>query len=170
MSLKTLSVAALLVATGCATNAPDSATQTQTSGGETTTAASHPEPVPAPPAESGPACTSSGFMSYEASPRAYAGRHGLAATRFSELETSQEKPLEECSLDAILQRLVTLRCDDGSNPFQGNMNAAHRSRRGSVGPGGRCGAIVDLYEVPCVEGTYEVYADLYFCPAGMSPM
>lgn len=127
------------------------------------------EPV-AEEAPAEPVCTSAGMLSYVASADAYADRAGLHATHFSELTTSQQAPLEECSLDAILGRLVTLQCDDGTNPFQGNPNAAHASRAGSTGSGGRCGAILDVYEVPCAEGTYSVFADMYFCPAGRSAM
>jgi hypothetical protein len=54
-------------------------------------------------------------------------------------------------------------CDDGKNPFQGDLSAAHASRRGSIGPGGRCEKIIDLYEVPCSGGRVEVYADMYIC-------
>lgn len=93
----------------------------------------------------------------------YQLRFGHKAKRFSEIVTRQTSPLEECGLTASLTRLVTLQCDDGSNPFGGSRDAAHRSRRGSVGPGGRCDSIIDLYDVPCPERRYEVYSDMYYC-------
>ena len=98
---------------------------------------------------------------------AYASRTGVMATRFSQLSTSMQRPLEECGLRTVLQRLVSLRCDDGSNPFDRDMRAAHASRRGSMGAGGRCEQIIDVYEVRCPEKTYEVHADMYFCTEGV---
>ncbi|MEM7604520.1 MAG: hypothetical protein AAF411_04115 [Myxococcota bacterium] len=150
--------------TACAQPVPTAAPAEPASGGEAEVAE-----APPPPASNEPVCTSNGFMMYEASETAYASRTGLGVERFAELSTSHEKPLEECGLEPILIRLASMLCNDGSNPFQGNLGAAHRSRRGNVGPGGRCGAVVDLYAVPCRERTYDVFADLYFCPAGQSP-
>jgi len=98
---------------------------------------------------------------------AYASRNGVMAARFSQLTTSMERPLEECGLRTVLQRLVALTCDDGSNPFRSDMRAAHASRRGSMGAGGRCAQIIDVYVVKCPEKTYEVYADMYFCTEGV---
>ena len=98
---------------------------------------------------------------------AYASRNGVMAARFSQLTTSMERPLEECGLRTVLQRLVALTCDDGSNPFRSDMRAAHASRRGSMGAGGRCEQIIDVYVVKCPEKTYEVYADMYFCTEGV---
>jgi len=98
---------------------------------------------------------------------AYASRNGVMAARFSQLTTSMERPLEECGLRTVLQRLVALTCDDGSNPFRRDMRAAHASRRGSMGEGGRCEQIIDVYVVKCPDKTYEVYADMYFCTEGV---
>jgi len=98
---------------------------------------------------------------------AYASRNGVMAARFSQLTTSMERPLEECGLRTVLQRLVALTCDDGSNPFRSDLRAAHASRRGSRGAGGRCDQIIDVYAVACPEKTYEVYADMYFCTEGV---
>jgi hypothetical protein len=93
----------------------------------------------------------------------YAARTGRDAVRFSQLSSTKERPLEECGLRTVLQRLATLTCDDGSNPFKGELQAAHQSRAGNVGPGGRCGSILDRYEVSCAEKTYSVFADMYLC-------
>jgi len=93
----------------------------------------------------------------------YASRTGHDAIRFSQLNTTAQRPLEECGLRTVLQRLATLTCDDGTNPFKGDLRAAHASRAGNIGPGGRCGSILDHYDVPCREKTYAVHADMYLC-------
>jgi hypothetical protein len=104
----------------------------------------------------------------QVSPQQYLARTGAGVKVFSSLTTTKERPLEECGIPGVLNRLVALRCDDGSNPFGGDGRRAHASRRGNVGPGGRCDSIIDLYIVPCPEKTYEVYADSYICPEGTS--
>ena len=96
-------------------------------------------------------------------PPQYAARTGADAKSFATLITSKEKPLEECGIAPVLEKLTWLRCNDGSNPFDGKSQAAHASRRGSIGPGGRCDSIIDVYVVPCPEATYEVFADSYVC-------
>lgn len=127
-----------------------------------------PEPVEASPAELAHApieCArpAGQFGPVEVREEVYDARNGAGARKFSEITTSQEHPLEECGLDQVLARLVTLTCDDGTRPFGDNTGAAHSSRRGNTGSGGRCGSIIDLYDVPCPEGAYNVYADMYFC-------
>ena len=92
----------------------------------------------------------------------YEVRTGADAKSFATLITSKDKPLEDCGIPAVLEKLTWLRCNDGSNPFDGKVRAAHASRSGSVGPGGRCGSIIDLYVVRCPEATYEVFADSYY--------
>lgn len=96
-------------------------------------------------------------------PEAYASRTGLMSSTFSGLPTSKQRPLEECGIPAVLRRLVTLKCDDGSNPYGGSLAAAERSRAGSFGPGGRCDSIIDRYDVHCPERTYQVFTDCYVC-------
>ncbi|MEM9070518.1 MAG: hypothetical protein AAGE52_18580 [Myxococcota bacterium] len=155
---------ALLVA--CASQTEESNPEA-TSGSEVSTPQEAPQE--APPQETAAAaepfaCHGDGFSS-SVSRTHYDARHGLGATRFSELTTAHEKPLEECGLEAVLRRLAELKCDDGTNPYQGDLSAAHRSRAGNVGPGGRCGSIIDLYRATCPEGSYDVYADMYFCPS-----
>lgn len=93
----------------------------------------------------------------------YEGRTGADAKSFATLITTKDKPLEDCGIPAVLEKLAWLRCNDGSNPFDGKSRAAHASRRGSVGPGGRCDSIIDVYVVPCPEANYEVFADSYIC-------
>lgn len=87
----------------------------------------------------------------------------MGTQRFSALSTTKEQPVEVCEVQGQLVWLTQVQCDDGSNPYR-SMSEAHNSRAGNVGPGGRCGSIVDLYMVPCPEKTYEVYMDLYVCP------
>ena len=96
-------------------------------------------------------------------PAQYAARTGADAKSFATLITSKEKPLEECGIPPVLEKLAWLRCNDGSNPFGGKSQVAHASRSGSLGPGGRCDSIIDLYVVPCPEAKYDVYADSYVC-------
>jgi hypothetical protein len=96
-------------------------------------------------------------------------RHGHGATKFSAAPTTKEKPIEVCGVDGQLEWLVTVTCDDGTQPFTGPggpgeaMDRAHSARRGSVGPGGRCQSPIDIYEVTCPERTYEVHMDMYMC-------
>jgi len=142
----------------------------ETSGGEVaepepTASAAEPDPGPASVAAEPVTCEQIDMMTVQVPMAAWEVRRGHDATRFAELVTTQEKPLEECGLQAVLQRLATLRCEDGSNPYAGDLGVAHRSRRGNTGPGGRCGMIIDLYAATCPEQTYEVFADMYFCPA-----
>jgi hypothetical protein len=61
-----------------------------------------------------------------------------------------------------MEWMLSLTCDDGSRPFRG-FDHAHAARVGNVGKGGSCGSIVDLYEVPCPEGTYKIFIDAYVC-------
>ena len=83
------------------------------------------------------------------------------------LETSKAQPVEVCGVPAQLTWLTAAQCADGSNPFA-DSRAAHASRDGNVGAGGRCGTIIDLYKVPCPEQTYDVYMDAYHCGPGES--
>ena len=93
----------------------------------------------------------------------YERRSGATAQKFSKLQSTKQRPVEVCGIPQELDFLTRLRCDDGLNPYP-DRRAAHRSRLGSVGSGGRCGSIIDLYRVPCPEKTYEVYIDFYICP------
>lgn len=123
--------------------------------------------VPPLPPEGQLACTRPDVFGPVMIPAAaYRARNGVAAERFSDLATTKERPLEECGLKTVLQRLASLRCDDGSNPFAGDLRAAHASRAGNVGPGGRCDDIIDRYVVKCPEATYSVFADMYICTVG----
>lgn len=69
-----------------------------------------------------------------------------------------------CRIPSEMAWLLDMSCDDGSNPYGGSYERAHASRVGNRGEGGRCGSIIDLYEVPCPEATYAIYMDAYVCP------
>jgi len=104
-------------------------------------------------------CSSDMFTpaSIPESQRYYAGVTTLTAAT-----TSKEKPVEACGVEGQLAWLMRATCADGSHPFKDD-DTAHDARVGNVGPGGRCESIIDLYEVPCPEKTYEIYMDLYVC-------
>jgi len=88
-------------------------------------------------------------------------RYGANARTFADAPTSKERAIEVCGIPASLQWLRGTTCADGST-------AKQNGRRGSVGPGGRCGAILDLYSVACPEGDHDVYIDIYMCGPGES--
>jgi hypothetical protein len=93
----------------------------------------------------------------------YATRHAAKATKFSEVQSTAAQPAEVCGIAAGVELIATLTCDDGSNPHKGDRVAAHASRAGNVGPGGRCASIIDHYPVRCPEGSYDIYIDSYVC-------
>lgn len=93
-------------------------------------------------------------------------RKAAVVKRFSEATSTKEEPIEVCGIwedEGQLDWLMTMTCDDGSHPFTG-IHQAHASRIGNVGAGGRCASIIDLYEVPCPEGTHKIFIDAYVCP------
>ena len=87
---------------------------------------------------------------------------GVDVASFSAVKTTMEQPIEVCGVQGELTWLTTVKCNDGSNPYK-SREAAHEARAGSMGAGGRCGDIIDMYEVACPEGTYQVYMDMYAC-------
>lgn len=103
----------------------------------------------------------------QVSPGEYAARHGAGVTRLPELTSSKEQPVEVCGVAAQHDFLLAAQCADGSRPFT-TRDQVRGARLGNVGPGGRCGAYVDHYQVACPEATYEVFMDLYYCQAGQS--
>ena len=97
-------------------------------------------------------------------PRAeYDKRNGVGVTKFSQVKSTKERPVEMCGIGAGNKWLASLACDDGSRPLHGN-SEAERSRVGNVGPGGRCGSIVDHYKVTCGDKAYDIFTDGYVCP------
>jgi hypothetical protein len=86
-------------------------------------------------------------------------------TDVADVKSSKERPVDVCGVTGELEWLMRLTCSDGSHPYP-DMTTAHESRTGNVGPGGRCGKIIDLYVVPCPDKQYEVYMDMYQCLPG----
>lgn len=95
------------------------------------------------------------------------GRYGHGSTRFDQVLSSKQRPVEVCGPAGELDWLFATSCADGSHPFA-DRASAHAARRGSVGGGGRCGSIIDDYVVPCPEQTYDVFMDMYMCGPGES--
>jgi hypothetical protein len=93
----------------------------------------------------------------------------VAETHVASVQSSIDVPVEVCGVGGELAWLLSLECPDGSKPYPSSQ-VAHASRIGSVGAGGRCGTIIDLYAVPCPDATYEVYMDMYQCMPGESWM
>ncbi len=92
----------------------------------------------------------------------YQGRYGSSATHYSQLQTTLQRPLEECGLQSALEHLSQLACDNETQPFA-TLESAHNARKGSMGSGGRCASIVDVYEIVCPESRYLIHVDMYFC-------
>lgn len=102
-------------------------------------------------------------------PRQWEARRGAGVTKLSELKTTKDDPAEACMAAHSYLWLSELTCDDGSRPLA-DASAAKRARIGNVGPGGKCGNIVDRYEVSCPEGDVQVFVDMYWCTeAVLSP-
>lgn len=90
-------------------------------------------------------------------------RNGAGVTQFSKARSSKALPIEMCGIDAENEWLGTLACDDGAHPIQSHADAEN-ARVGNVGDGGRCGSIIDAYQVKCPERTYDLFIDAYVCP------
>ena len=93
--------------------------------------------------------------------------HGLY--QFSMVKSSKEVPVEICGANDSYKYISELACDDGFHPFS-SVEQARDARVGSMGPGGSCGRIIDLYLARCPEGQYEIYVDMYHCAEGESLM
>jgi hypothetical protein len=96
-------------------------------------------------------------------PPEWARRNGVRVTAYRAASSTKAAPIEMCGVSAANEWLTTLRCDDGSRPIA-DRREAERARIGSVGPGGRCGAIIDHYVIPCPEASYKIFIDAYICP------
>jgi len=94
-----------------------------------------------------------------------ATRYGTGAAKFTDAPTTKDRPIEVCGIPQQQAWLMNTSCADGSKAFSGRDQVAG-SRRGNVGDGGRCGAIIDLYVATCPEARYEVHLDMYMCGPG----
>ncbi len=99
---------------------------------------------------------------------AAAKRYGNGINSFSKLQSSRVQPAEVCAVGGSIALMRRLNCDDGSKAFLNDQDA-HAAREGSLGPGGRCESVLDLYKVKCPEATYEVWIDMYQCLPGEWP-
>ncbi|MDB4958822.1 MAG: hypothetical protein JWO36_6391 [Myxococcales bacterium] len=93
----------------------------------------------------------------------WAHRKGANVKKLADARSSKAQPIEICGIKAENEWLVNATCENGSHPFQ-TRSDAEAARFGNVGEGGRCGSIIDLYKVKCVEQTYDVFIDGYVCP------
>lgn len=89
--------------------------------------------------------------------------HGATAKTFADALSSKDHPIEVCGFPAAEAWMMHRTCKDGSHPLASRTDAA-RARVDNVGPGGRCGRIIDQYAAECPEHTYDVYIDSYRCP------
>lgn len=96
------------------------------------------------------------------SPEEYDLRTGKDARALADLRTSRERPVEVCGVHDQHALLMSLTCADGSRPLTTTTDA-RRARLGSVGTGGRCGKIIDLYRVTCPDRRHDIYMDAYYC-------
>ena len=102
-------------------------------------------------------------------PEQWDARRGAGVTKLSELNTTKDDPAQACMAAHSYLWLSKLTCDDGSRPLA-DSRAAQQARAGNVGPGGKCGNIVDRYRVRCPEGDVDVFIDMYWCTeAALSP-
>ncbi len=94
-----------------------------------------------------------------------AARHGATAKTFADAPSTKERPIEVCGVPGERRWLTNVTCANGKSPYA-SASAVASSRSGNVGPGGRCGSIIDHYKVTCPEATYDVYMDMYMCREG----
>ncbi|MCA9523648.1 MAG: hypothetical protein KC609_21880 [Myxococcales bacterium] len=116
-------------------------------------------PTHAPTRHQPPPCPT-GFSAVQWPPDALHLRWGSSVHRFADLQTTRQRPVEVCGVRAEYAFLRRLECPNGPLAFR---------RSGSIGRGGRCGKIIDLYLVTCGSQTKHVHIDMYHCPRGQSP-
>ena len=121
--------------------------------------ASHADTTP-PPARK---CGEEGTGPVIADAGTWAARPGANAKKFSEVQSSEAKPVEVCGIEGEVEWITRVKCNDGSNPF-GSQAKANESRDSYMARGGRCNSILDRYSVKCPEATYQVFIDRYVCP------
>lgn len=85
-----------------------------------------------------------------------AKRYGRRAVKLDDALTTKATPIEVCGIPMSSAWMSERKCAGGGPP-------KILGRVGSVGRGGRCGAIIDLYDVQCPEQLYKVFVDIYQC-------
>ncbi len=150
----------LFLLAACGGSSPQATTPTNTTPAE--------HLVPVPPAEDPKAACANHpdeYGPYVLSADQARNRYGMAATKFTDTPTTKDKTIEVCGIPAQQAWLMNTSCADGSKAFT-SAGQVQGSRRGNVGEGGRCGAIIDLYVANCPEAEYEVHIDMYMCGPG----
>ncbi|MFT3697425.1 MAG: hypothetical protein QM831_30055 [Kofleriaceae bacterium] len=98
-----------------------------------------------------------------------AERYGAGVQGLHTIATSERRPIEVCGAMNELRWLTAARCDDGKNPWGGNMGRAHGFRRRAISYLSKedaCTPVIDVYEADCPEGVYAVFMDMDFCAPG----
>jgi hypothetical protein len=76
----------------------------------------------------------------------------------------QDRPVVVCGPEAsyayVAREYV---CPGGGNPFDGDIDAVRHSRVATLEQAGSR-HVIDVYEVPCVDGKVKVHVDMYGCP------
>ncbi len=131
---------------------------------KTTRAADAPRPYRGPrracqlPKDHDDLAMPAGFSSEE-----MAQSYGANAVTYADAPSTKDQPIEVCGFPAAGSWLSRMTCKDGSHPLP-TRNDAERVRVGNVGEGGRCGRIIDQYQVECPEMTYDIFIDAYRGP------
>lgn len=149
----------LLLLAACGGSSPQATTPANTTPAPA-------EPV-APPEDPKAACANHAdeLGPFQLTAEQAANRYGTTAMKFTDAPTTKDKAIEVCGISAQQAWLMKTSCADGSKAFADRGQVAG-SRRGNVGAGGRCGAIIDLYVAKCPEREYEVHVDMYMCGPG----
>lgn len=88
--------------------------------------------------------------------------YGADAKTYADAPSTKDRPIEVCGFPAAGGWLSRMTCKDGTHPLPSRADA-ERVRVGNVGEGGRCGRIIDQYQVECPEMTYDIFIDAYRC-------
>jgi len=88
--------------------------------------------------------------------RQAAMRYGLTAVKYTDAPSTQAKPVEVCGVRGEEDWLHSRQCAHGHPGQESDI-------RGDTGPGGQCGAIIDLFTIQCPEGKVEILMDMYQC-------
>lgn len=79
------------------------------------------------------------------------------------LGASLRHPVLRCGPEESYRYVASeFRCPSGENPFEGDVEAARKARRGSD-ENPNTGHVVDIYRVPCPSGNVHLFVDLYGC-------